>query len=323
MVLQSAEEGTVARSEQLMGTLIEIKLPAASAHLFPECFSEIRRIENAFSRFLPDSELSRLDSRLGSWQGASEEFIFLLRKGEEFGRITGGQFDITLKELLEEMGYGPKSTDSSLSSRSGSPRSDQKQAGKHSPLSHLASALRSFSPPFLIDGKNQKVLLNRQVEFGGFGKGYALDRVRALLESKGVFHYCINAGGDIFARQGEGFGPWEILLEHPDDPSMAIGTVKVSNSAIAGSAANRRRWNGMHHLIDPKARRPSTGMKAAFVAAKTGMEADAYATALFTSGFERAVSLLSRLPVDVLLISEEGRIHESRGFGATLFTSGQ
>ena len=284
-----------------MGTVVEIKLPAGSQALFPECFSEIRRIESAFSRFLPDSELSRLDSRLGVWQDASEEFIFLLGKGGEFGRLTDGQFDVTLKELLEGMGYGPKPAGSGL-------------------LRRFGSALRSFSSPFLIDQERRRVLLNRPVEFGGLGKGYALDRVRALLESKGVSHYCLNAGGDIFARQGEGFGPWEILLEHPDDPSMAIGTVRVSNRAIAGSAANRRKWGSMHHLINPKTRRPSSGMKAAFVIAKTGIEADAYATALFTSGFGKASFLSSSLPVEALLVSGENRIYQSSGFGATLFT---
>ncbi|MFA5929599.1 MAG: FAD:protein FMN transferase, partial [Candidatus Micrarchaeia archaeon] len=170
-----------------------------------------------------------------------------------------------------------------------------------------------------VDTKLGRVLLNKEIDFGGFGKGFALDRVSSLLEGHGVSHYCINAGGDIFARRGDGESPWEILLEHPDDPSRAIGKVPIDNCSIAASAPNRRKWGEFHHLLNAKTGKPAKGVKAVFAIAKTGIEADAYATALFTAGFEEGIALSSRLPVEALIISSQDKMFQSKGFKAELF----
>ncbi|MFA5929598.1 MAG: FAD:protein FMN transferase, partial [Candidatus Micrarchaeia archaeon] len=94
-----------AKSKQLLGTRVEIQLPREHASLFSECFSEMGRVEKAYSRFLPGSDLSRLNSHLGQWQEAPGEFLFLLSKAEEFWKKTGGNFDITMKAALDGLGY--------------------------------------------------------------------------------------------------------------------------------------------------------------------------------------------------------------------------
>ncbi|MCX8198207.1 MAG: FAD:protein FMN transferase [Candidatus Micrarchaeota archaeon] len=286
-----------ARSEEHLGTVVEVKLPASSSSLFPACFAEFSRIEKAFSRFLPDSELSRLNSRLGVWQDATEELLLLVQKAEEFRAKTRGNFDITLKSRLEELGYGPKPAPSA----------------KPSPL------LGFFQPPFKLDTKKRRILLNKQIEFGGFGKGYAIDRVASILDKEKVKHYYINAGGDIFAKSADGEPGWQILLEHPDDPQKAIGKISLDCMAIAASAPNRRRWGNAHHLLNAKTGMPADGMKACFVLARTAIEADAYATALFSAGFSAAIELAASLPIDALLVSKDGKMYQTFGFKAEFF----
>ncbi len=282
----------ISKREELLGTVIEITLPERHSSLFSRCFAEIRRIERAYSRFLEDSELSKLNCRLGEWQDASAGMLYLVSKGLEFREKSEGNFDITLKAVLDRMGY--------RSAKMG------KESGNH-------------GPDILIDEKNSRILLNKEIEFGGFGKGYALDCVSRLLEKEGASRYYINAGGDIYAKKGQDDAPWEILLEHPDDPSRAIGKIELDGRAIAASAPNRRRWGDFHHLINAKTKRPASGVKAIFVIAETGMEADAYATALFTAGFAEGIELSRRLPVEVLIISEQNKMYQSEGFGAELF----
>jgi len=286
------------QSLEVLGSVVQIQLPASQSSLFPICFSELQRIEKTYSRFLADSQLSKLNSRLGEWQDASPELLYLLQQADEFHKKTDGHFDICLKELLEGMGYGPK---------------DAERKNKQ-PITHPASEQR-----FFVDSKNSKVLLNRQIEFGGFGKGFALDQVAALLDKANVSHYCINAGGDIFARQGKGEEAWQILLEHPEDPSKAIGSVKIDGVALAASAANRRKWGDKHHLINAKTGKPSQGVKAIFLVAATGIEADAYATAIFTAGFESGIPLASKLPVQMLLVSSENKMYKTPDFAAEFF----
>ena len=296
----------ISEKREQLGSVIEIKLPEKHKDLFEPCFKEIDRIEQAFSRFKDSSELSKLDKNLGKWQDASQEYIQLVESALNFQNKTEGAFDITLKSSLEKMGYDP--------SYSFKPKED---SGK---TKEKIKFRDKFLKPIVIDKKRNRILLRKEIEFGGHGKGYALDRVAKLLESRDVNCYYINAGGDIYASKGDG-EPWTILLEHPDDSNRVIGKIELDRQGIGCSAPNRRRWaNGKyHHLINAKTRQPENSVKAIFVLAKTGMEADAYATSLFTAGFEKALELYKKLPVQILMVSANNKMFKSPGFKVEFF----
>jgi thiamine biosynthesis lipoprotein len=302
-----------ARSEQLLGTTVEIQVPAAHERVLPNCFAELGRIERAYSRFRDESELSRMNAHLGQWHRASDEMLFLLSKAEEFRKKTRGNFDITLKSSLDALGYDKN-------------YSFKQEPGRKNGAGLLHNLKSIFSERIRIDAQKKQVLLNSEIDFGGFGKGFALDRVRELLELGGITHYCINAGGDIFARRGKGgagdWDAWKIILEHPDDAERAIGTIALDNRALAGSSSNRRKWGEAgeyHHLLNAKTGKPAAGVKAIFVTAASGIEADAYATAIFTAGFDDGIKLSAHLPVEILLISSSNKMFQSPQFGAELF----
>ena len=272
----------ISQKREQLGSVIEIKIPKKHASLFTECFAEIDRIEKAYSRFLDTSELSRVNKNLSVWQTVSREFLELVQQGLAFNKKTDGAFDITLKADLDRLGYDKE--------YSFTPKSAQRKGIKELLTSHLA--------PVRING--QRIFLRKEIELGGLGKGYALDCVAAILDKAGVPEYYINAGGDIVVR-----GTWDILLEHPDDPERAIGKVTLKDCAIAGSASNRRKWKGQHHLLNARTRLPEQSVLCVFTIAKTGMDADAYATSIFTAGFENGIELSRRLPVQALIVSAE------------------
>jgi len=285
----------ISQHREQLGSVIEIKLPEEHKSLFEECFAEIHRIEEAYSRFLDTSELSRVNRNLGQWQAVSEEFLHLVLRGLEFHEKTEGSFDITLKADLDRLGYDKE--------YSFTPR-------KHKVS--LKQRLFSFLAPICID--KGRILLRREIEFGGLGKGYALDRVAALLDKANVQKYYVNAGGDIIVR-----GSWEVLLEHPDDTERVIGKIMLKDRAIAGSAPNRRKWRGHHHLLNARTRLPEHSTLCVFVIAKTGIEADAYATSIFAAGFEKGMKLTAKLPVDALIVSADRKMFLSDGFTAELY----
>ncbi|MBI5222990.1 FAD:protein FMN transferase [Candidatus Micrarchaeota archaeon] len=288
----------VAQKEELLGTSIEIKLAKQHSHLFSLCFDEIKRIEAAYSRFIDNSELSKLNKRLGEWTFVSDEFYMLIRRGEEFRRKTDGNFDITVKAILDDLGY-----DQQYSFRS---------------KGQIKTWIRNEND-IEFEEKQRRVLIRKEIDFGGIGKGFALDRIARILESKGVFHYYINGGGDIYAKKGEELEAWPVLLEHPDDAQRAIGKIELDGRSIAASSANRRRWGNAHHLINMKIGKPATGVKAIFVLAKTGMEADVYAKAVFTAGFEEGIELSNKLPIETLIISSNNKMYKSKGFEVEFF----
>lgn len=287
------------KKDEVLGSVVEVKLPFSFSYLFLECFEELRRIEKTYSRFLDDSELSIANKNIGRWHNTTEEFLFLLASAEKFRKDTDGNFDISIKSVLDDLGYNKNYT--------------FKQHKNQNPDNLLDNHIE-------IDFKNRRFLLNKEIDFGGLGKGFALDNVAKLLEAKGVDHYYINAGGDIITKRGKDQDPWTILLEHPDDPTVVIGKLELDGRSIAASAPNRRRWGENHHLINVKTKKPAVGVKAIFVIAKTGIEADAYATALFTAGFEDGIILSKKLPVEMLVISSNNKMYKSNGFEVEFFT---
>jgi len=290
--------------KEALGTLIEIKLPEEEANLFSLCFEELRRIEKTYSRFLDNSLLSKINNALDTWHSVPDEFISLLEKAEFFREKTDGNFDITLKAVLDQLGYDK----------------NYSFTPKKLPKKTILSTLKeSITKPILIDKKNKKIKLRKEIDFGGMGKGYALDRVSSLLEKNDIAHYYINAGGDIYAKKSKKEEPWHILLEHPDDLERAIGSLELDGQALAASSSNRRKWKGLHHLINAKSKKPAHSVKAIFVLAKFGIEADAYATALFTAGFEQAIALAKELPIEMLIISRESKMFRTKKFPVQLF----
>lgn len=284
----------VSRSEKWLGTLIEIKLPLEHSFLFSDCFKEIERIEKTYSRFLDSSELSKVNASLGSWVSVSDEFLFIVSRAQEIKKKTWGNFDITLKSTLDQLGY------------------DKNYSFKESIKNvSVSDKLKGLLPSIRIDNSLKRIFLRKEIDFGGLGKGFALDSVARLLDEKNVDNYYINAGGDIFAK---GKIPWKISLEHPDDPSKFIGELELNNEAIAASSSNRRKWGKNHHLINAKTKLPQNSIKAIFVIANKGIDADAYATALFTAGFDDAIILSQHLELKVLIISFDDKVFQSEDF---------
>lgn len=79
---------------------------------------------------------------------------------------------------------------------------------------------------------------------------------------------CVVAGGDVFVKGRHVSGnPFSIALEHPLDPTLAIGEIRFPDRGfVAGSSANRRSWgNGRAHIANPLSGKPATEMLATFV----------------------------------------------------------
>ena len=117
------------------------------------------------------------------------------------------------------------------------------------------------------------------LDVGAAGKGHLVDLVGEVLEAHGVGEYVIDASGDILSR---GPGALRVGLEHPFDPSLAIGVVEVSDASVCASGSNRRVWGeGLHHILDGRTGEPTRGVVATWAIADSALVADGLATALF------------------------------------------
>jgi thiamine biosynthesis lipoprotein len=278
---------------EVLGTRVTVEVAAydetrASAAIV-RAFEECERIEAEYSRFIEGNQLAALNASLGSWAEVSTELFGLIAFGERVRELSGGAFDLSVKSILEGWGY-----DSDYS---------------------LAEAAAGACGAIEMDDGHVK--LSAQIDLGGLGKGYAIDRMLSKMD--GLSNLCIDAGGDIFARGlNADHKPWKIAFEHPSDPEKAIGTVNVDGFALASSSPLRRAWRDRHHLVDPKSAEPAGGMLAVYTQADAALIADAYSTALFAMGYEEAKNALPALPIEAMLVAPDGRVWQSDGFKGEL-----
>jgi FAD:protein FMN transferase len=145
-----------------------------------------------------------------------------------------------------------------------------------------------------------------RLDFGGIGKGYAVDCACRLLGEWGPS--LVNAGGDLAVRGRPTAGLWAIGVDTPDG-TLSLG---LECGALATSGRDRRRWKRgtteQHHLIDPATGAPSqSDLVRVTVVGRTAVEAEIRAKALFLGGEQDAVVEASDLGVSAVLLTEDGR----------------
>lgn len=252
------------------------------------------RTERRFSRFLPESELARLN-RAERPVTVSAELLSLLVRARRHSVETGGIFDPTVGAAIRAHGYDRSFAPGVLD------REDEPTAPPHASIGMLE-----------IDAERRRVTrpAHVQIDFGGFLKGLTADRAAALTTAAVI----VDAGGDAALRGAPaGEAGWTVEIEDPHDAGTTIGTILVRDQAVATSAANRRCWRrgarAMHHLIDPRTCAPArTDIAQATVFAPTAELADVMAKVAFIVGADDAVRELERRKLSAVLVLQDGAI---------------
>lgn len=154
------------------------------------------------------------------------------------------------------------------------------------------------------------------IDVGAIGKGRLVDVVHDLLGSLGHSERLVDAGGDLRLSGG----PIRIGLEHPFDPTSAIGIAVVADAALCASAVNRRAWpgrhGGLHHVLDARTGEPVRTFAATWAIAEEAMVADAAATALF---FDGGPAFAARFGVEWVRMTTAGAVEWSAGSRMEVF----
>lgn len=172
-----------------------------------------------------------------------------------------------------------------------------------------------------------------QLDFGGFAKGYALDRAAEILRASGVRNALIDVGGNFLALGRHGKRPWRVALESPAGRDAMAALDLYDGEAIGTSGAYRRFYDvggrRYAHIIDPRTGHPVEGVRSATVLVPcrpgAGALSDAATKPVFiagTSGWRRAAARMGLS--QALLVDTRGRIHVTSAFAGRLrFRSAQ
>lgn len=240
----SPQERRPDRARLVMGTLCEIEAEGPDAAV-TAAFGELERWDRVLSLYKDDSELVALNGRAGAGPVAVSAELFAmtayaLKRAEE----TGGAFDPTVLPLL-----------------------------RRGPRARHAVGWRRVK----LDANARTVALpaGGGLDFGGIGKGWALDRAGEVLRAGGVAAARLNFGGQVLALGAPaGAAGWEVFLPGRDKPLL----LKDASVAVSGNTERPG------HIISP-----FTGQRlhrdfVVAVLAPTAAEADGWSTALYVLG---------------------------------------
>ncbi|MCW8832113.1 MAG: FAD:protein FMN transferase, partial [Colwellia sp.] len=183
---------------------------------------EAWRIEDKYSRYNKSSLCSKMNAKAGEVVQIDSETYQLLEFAHQCYEMSEGAFDITSGILRKAWHFDGSDNIPSKESV----EALLKFVGWH----HINYSLETFS-------------MNKgmEIDFGGFGKEYAVDRAILLLSIMANVPFLVNYGGDLatFGKKKNN-EPWQIGVEHPAFKAQQSTIVTVKEGAIATSGdANR------------------------------------------------------------------------------------
>lgn len=268
--------------------------------------SEILGLENKLSRFIPDSEVSKINLNSGlCCVNISCETYEVLAYALMLSEITQGLFDITVSPLIDLWDY---------------------KHSLHVPFKYkIRKVLRKINYHELILNPIDKTAFLRRsgqsIDLGGIGKGYASDRCIRIFQAQGVTSAYINIGGNVSTlgnKPDESL--WSVGIRHPRYEGCLIGAVKVSGKSVVTSGDYERyfidrKGNRWHHILNPTTGYPAhSGLVSVTVIAESAMSADSLSTAIFVAGLNKGLGYLTTFQgVDAILIDDNLCVYITKG----------
>ena len=271
--------------------------------------SELQRLDALLDRNEPESDLSRLNAAAGSGQPVSldGETIEVLRQALDCAAQSNGAFDCTIAPVMDVWGFG------------GSGDYRVPSAEELTALLPLVD-----STQLLLDESAHTAQLTQtgmEADLGGIAKGYAADRLTALMADYGIESALFDLGSSTIAAVGErpSGGPWRVGLRDPKDAQQRLGVLSLQDESLSTSGGYERNFtqDGVtyHHILDPQTGYPAeTGLLSVTVVGENAALADAWSTALFVLGEDGARALWeSRDDFDYILCCADGRVLVTEG----------
>jgi len=251
--------------------------------------TRLDEIEGTMSTYMKDSELSRVNrTHETDWIDISEDLYTVITGAMEISHLTGGAFDITIGPVVNLWGFGPDEREDTVPSAEAIQALLDKTGYSKLKLGLSPPSIRKTEPELYLD-------------LSGIAKGYGVDEIGALLESKNIHNYLVDIGGEILAggKNPEGTA-WRIGIEKPLPGERSVQqTVSIRNTALATSGDYRNYFeeDGVRysHTIDPRTGYPVRhNLASVTVLHESAMTADTLATALLVMGATEGLKFAAR-----------------------------
>ena len=241
-----------------------------------QALEEARRLDQLLSNYQPRSEWSQVN-RLAADQPVvvSRELFQLLAACVEYSRESEGAFDITVGPLMKVWGF-------------------YKGTGHLPHRAEIRGALGKVGyRNILLDAPHSSVRFTQrgvEIDPGGIGKGYAVDRMAAVLKSNGIQSALISAAGSSIYALGTPPGEpgWQLQIKDPKNPSKSVATVALKDASMSTSGNYEKFFYAegklYSHIMDPRTGYPSQGMLQASVISPNTIDSEAWTKPYYIMG---------------------------------------
>lgn len=269
------------RSLNAMGTTYTLVLYGSDKYgldaVIDNAFEEVRRLDSMLSNYIQDSEWSRVNREAGRQPvPVSAEMYSLLAQCVEYSRQSEGAFDITVGPLMKIWGF-------------------YKNSGRIPHRAEIRGALANLGWRHLqLDPASRTVRFlrpNLNIDPGGIGKGYAVDRMVDILRRGGVTSAFITAGRSSMYAIGnppnESRG-WQVDIPDPRRAERTVFTVFLKNESMSTSGTTEKFFvaggRTYSHIMDPRTGYPARGMLQVSVIAPRTIDSEAWTKPFFILG---------------------------------------
>lgn len=294
MRLTSAPSYWTTGEGRAMGSRWRVVLGDAPDGLQRWVADELARLELAWSRFDPASELRRVElSAAGRWVPISTTLATAIGRALRLAEATAGVFDPTVGSCLAAIGYDRTFCAVTV-----------EEPWAVDPV----AAAGVDSVELDLDGPALRLRPGTRLDLGGVGKGLAADVIVDGALHRGAASACAGVGGDIRVGGVTPAAGWPVPLADP--AGGPLRTVTLDGGALVTSTTTSRRWRRagrlLHHLVDPATGRPATtGIRAVIASADTAWWAEGIAKAALISGHDHGARLMERTAVSGWIVGDD------------------
>jgi thiamine biosynthesis lipoprotein len=259
-------------------------------------FSELDRIGQELSRFIENSDISRINN-LAAGQSLRIGLVAFecLNLSVQMYNRTNGAFDVTIGPLVDhwlakrETAHGPIQEKLNLALERTGANLIQLDENEHT-VKLLASPLR--------------------IDLGGIGKGYALDQMAELLHEWSIDTALLHGGySSVLAlNPPAGIKAWPLTLSNPSNRKQTLARLSLRRRAVSGSGLLKG-----PHIIDPRTAQPVEGKRASWACSDNAAVADALSTAfMIMTPSEIELYCLRHSDVRAMIVLQDEKLKEEK-----------
>lgn len=265
--------------------------------------TEVTRIEYLISDWKPQTQISQVNRNAGKAPvKVDKEVLAITQRAIHISEITNGAFDISFAAMEKIWKYDGSMTE------------------MPSPEAVKNAVKKVNYKNIIVDTINSTIFLKEKgmkIGFGALGEGYAADRCRDMMITKGVKAGIINGSGDMgtWGKQPNG-KPWNIGIEDPFNRGSLFAVVPLIKGAVTTSGSYEKyvELDGKRysHIINPATGYPATGLISVTIFGPSTEMSNAFSTSIMVLGKDKGLELLKQYPnYSCIIVSDNGSFYTS------------